>query len=226
MSRWNKNETRYSEASQHYDLDYFIDQTRDGELRGLINKWKFEPYLRPGLDILDFGCGDGALLKALGGRNGVEVNPHSREAAKARGFRIEEAIGDYSDASMDLIVSNHCLEHVENPLAVVREMRRVIRNDGVLVLVVPCHGADFPYRSNDRDYHLFSWSAANIGNMVKIAGFHIVEAHELLHRWPPKWRAIINLFGMGAFHLASHLWARLDRSSSQVICVAKPAIPD
>lgn len=223
MSRWNKRETRYGDAKEHYDFDYFQDQTRDGDLRGLVNAWKFQSLVSPGMELLDFGCGDGALLKALGGSNGVEVNPHSRASAKARGFRIEEAIGAYEDASMDLVISNHCLEHVENPLAIVREMRRIIRQSGTLAIVVPCHRVNIAYRENDRDFHLFSWSAANLGNMVKLAGFDIVEARELRHRWPPKWRMILRYFGLGGFHIASRLWAFVDRSSSQVICIARPS---
>lgn len=226
MTRWNKDDTHYTEASQHYDLEYFRDQSRDGDVRGIINAWKFRSLVRPDQDILDFGCADGSLLKALGGRNGVEVNPHAREVAKSRGFRIEENLDAYDDASMDLIVSNHCVEHVEDPLSVVRNMRRVIRPEGTLAIVVPCHRANFPYRENDRDFHLFSWSAANLGNLVKLAGFDVIEARELKHRWPPKWRVIYHNLGAGAFHTASRLWSYIDTASSQVICVAKPAAPD
>jgi len=224
MTRWNKQEMRYSDAREHYDLEYFRDQTRDGDLRGVLNAWKFAPLVSRGVEILDFGCGDGALLKALGGTNGVEVNPHSRKVAQERGFRIEETIDGYADASMDLIISNHCIEHVENPLGVVRAMRRVIRKEGRLAIVVPCHRADFAFREKDRDFHLFSWSAANLGNMIKLAGFDVIEAQELPHRWPPKWRFIHRHFGLGAFHVASRLWARLDRKASQVICIAKPTL--
>ena len=170
MTRWDKAATDYSDATQHYDHDYFKDQTRDGPLRGIINAWKFEPYLRPGIELLDFGCGDGALLSALCGGNGVEVNPHARAAAQAHGYRIEDTIEAYADDSMDLIVSIHCLEHVEDPLSIIREMRRVIRNDGLIAIVVPCHRVDIAYRENDRDFHLFSWSAANLGNWLNSRG--------------------------------------------------------
>ncbi|SEK50093.1 methyltransferase domain-containing protein [Halomonas daqiaonensis] len=226
MSRWNKQDTNYSDACQHYDLEYFRDQSRDGDLRGAINAWKFQSLVRRDQDILDFGCGDGALLEALGGKNGVEVNPHARDAAQARGFRIEESIDAFDDASIDFIVSNHCLEHVEDPVSVIRKMRRVIRPDGTLVIVVPCHRADFAFRENDRDFHLFSWSAANLGNVVKLAGFEVLEAREVQHRWPPKWRTIYRCFGPGGFHAASRIWSRIDRTVSQVICVARPAVSD
>lgn len=222
MTRWSKENTTYDTADQHYDADYFADQARDGDVRGQINAWKFEPYVREGAEILDFGCGDGALLAALGGRCGVEINPHAAAAARSRGLTVETGLEAFDGASFDVIVSNHCLEHVEDPLAALRGMRRVIRADGLLVIVVPCHRPGFVFRDRDRDFHLFSWSAANLGNLVKLAGFEVEEARELKHRWPPKWRLILKHGGMTAFHLASRLWARLDRSASQVICVAGP----
>lgn len=224
MSRWNKKETKYSSAAEHYDLDYYKDQTRDGDLRGIVNAWKFKSLVKPGMDLLDFGCGDGALLRALGGSNGVEINPHSRATARELGCLVEENICAYNNSSMDLIISNHCIEHVENPLSVIKEMRRVIRDNGTIAIVVPCHRVNMPFSDRDRDYHLFSWSAANLGNLVKLAGFEVIEARELCHRWPPKWRFIYDRFGLGVFHAASRLWARFDRSSSQVICIAKPLL--
>ncbi|MEL7116117.1 MAG: class I SAM-dependent methyltransferase [Pseudomonadota bacterium] len=220
--RWNKDATQYRSAAEHYDASYSADQTRDGDLRGEINAWKFLPYCDDRTAILDFGCGDGALLTALGGQFGVEINPHSAKMAEARGYRVEAELEAYADDSADLIVSNHCLEHVEDPLSAVREMKRVLTSNGLVVLVVPCHNASFRYREPDRDFHLFSWSAANLGNMVKVAGFEVLEARELKHRWPPKWRLIKRYFGTRAFHAAARLWGHLDRSTSQVICVARP----
>lgn len=220
-ARWNKKQTRYDTASEHYDRAYFDDQARHGLLRGQANAWKFEPYLKDGMEILDFGCGDGALLTVLGGKNGVEINPHAAEAARARGLTVHATIDEYPDNAFDAVISNHCIEHVEDPARQIREMRRVLKDDGILMIVVPCDQVDFPYREADRDFHLYSWSAANLGNLVKTCGFDVVEAIELKHRWPPKWPLIVQYGGWRAFHAASWLWARLGRKASQVRCIAR-----
>ncbi|MDT0684533.1 hypothetical protein RM543_17820 [Roseicyclus sp. F158] len=69
VEHWNESNTQYEGASEHYDRAYFADQTRYGLWRGQVNTWKLQPYLKDGLDILDFGCDDVALLAALGGKN-------------------------------------------------------------------------------------------------------------------------------------------------------------
>lgn len=222
MSHWNREDTTYDSAGEHYDQEYFRHQSRDGELRGKLNAWKFEKYLPGRSKILDFGCGDGSLLKVLGGSHGVEINPHAAAAAREKGLDVRSDVDQLPEKFFDLIVSNHCIEHVEHPLAVIRGLRKAIKDDGMLVVCVPCHKPGFAFREKDRDFHLYSWSAANLGNMIKLGGFEVVHAQELLHRWPPKWRHIIKYFGLGAFHIAARIWAVIDRSSSQVICVAVP----
>jgi len=41
------------------------------------------------------------------------------------------------DAKYDFVISSNCLEHVANPLKAINEWLRVIRNDGLLLLVLP-----------------------------------------------------------------------------------------
>ncbi|PCI05312.1 MAG: hypothetical protein COB78_01505 [Hyphomicrobiales bacterium] len=222
LRHWKKGADRYSEASEHYDEAYFLDQSRHGAIRAQINSEKFVNYCVDREKILDFGCGDGALLSELGGSYGVEISSHAIDFARKKGHIVENNLNAFEDDFFDLIISNHCIEHVENPLGEIRKMRQKIKSDGLLVIVVPCHAASLKFRKNDRDFHLFSWSAANLGNMVSLAGFDVVDAHELVHRWPPKWKQIRKYFGRRVFDISCRIWGRIDRSSSQVICIARP----
>ena len=109
---------------------------------------------------------------------------------------------------------------VETPLEIMRDAYRVVRPGGRVVLVVPCDAPSLRFRENDRDLHLLSWSANNIGNLLKIAGFNVAQCNEIHHRWPPFWPVIQKWFGWRAFHVASALWARADRRRSQVRAIA------
>jgi len=60
-----------------------------------------------------------------------------REAAVLQGI---------PDAAYDFVLSSHCLEHVANPLAALREWHRVVRPGGHLVLLLPDPAHSFDHR--------------------------------------------------------------------------------
>ena len=86
--------------------------------------------------VLEVGCGDGAVLAELGRRGlgpelvGVEVSASAAELAGRRREirRVETFDGDrlpFADGSFEFVFASHVLEHVEDPLGLLREMRRV-----------------------------------------------------------------------------------------------------
>lgn len=89
----------------------------------------------PGARALDFGCGDGTLLDALqeAGWDTTGIEP-AVDTAFPRHHRLA-AIPD--TPAFDLIVVNHVLEHVANPLGLLRQCARAGRVGGYLLVGVP-----------------------------------------------------------------------------------------
>jgi SAM-dependent methyltransferase len=210
-------------AIDHYDGVYFALQNKDGDLRAELNKAKFSPFLEAEYrSILDFGCGGGWLLKTIyaDSKIGIEINPIAQEHARSFGIQVYRDLSEVADGSVDAIISNHALEHVERPFEALRQMKRVLRPGGLLILVVPCDRANFPFNTDDQDYHLFSWSAGTLGNLVTAAGFRVTGSAELVHRWPPGWATIYRRFGPTFFHFASRVYGAIRRNRTQVRVVA------
>jgi SAM-dependent methyltransferase len=209
----------------HYDADYFKWQNAEDALGAELNKTKFLPYLGPSHRRgLDFGCGSGALLAALpfAERVGVEINPVAVASAQQReGIEIHTDIGSVPSESIDAVVSNHAIEHVEWPLGTMRELARVLKPDGIAIIVVPCDRANLPFSPNDKDFHLYSWSAGNLGNMARAASFEVLEVSELIHRWPPKKRLLRKLLGPQLFDIVCRLYGAVRRDRTQVRLVAR-----
>lgn len=66
-----------------------------------------------------------------------------------KGFQyISEAtdLSSISDSSYDFVISSNCLEHIANPLKAIQEWLRVVRNDGLLLLILP--NKDFCFDHN------------------------------------------------------------------------------
>ncbi|MFG3505136.1 methyltransferase domain-containing protein [Streptomyces sp. NPDC047821] len=117
--------------------------------------------VRPGLDVLDVGCGPGtitadlaALVSPGGSVTAVDAAGGVLEQARAtvaeRGLdNVEFAVGDvqaldFPDASFDVVHAHQVLQHVGDPVLALREMRRVCRPGGVVA-------------ARDSDYGAFTW---------------------------------------------------------------------
>jgi len=50
------------------------------------------------------------------------------------------------DFTYDCILTSHCLEHIANPLRALKEWKRVLKQDGVLLLVLPHKEGTFDWR--------------------------------------------------------------------------------
>ncbi|MGI5403864.1 class I SAM-dependent methyltransferase [Streptomyces sp. CA-135486] len=132
--------------------------------------------LRPGLDVLDVGCGPGTItadlaeLVAPGRVTAVDaaedVLRQARETAAERGldtvrFAVADVHGlDFPDDSFDVVHAHQVLQHVGDPVQALREMRRVCRPGGIVA-------------ARDSDYGAFAW-------FPEVEALH--EWQELYHR--------------------------------------------
>jgi len=117
--------------------------------------------LRPGLDLLDVGCGPGTITLDLARRvapgrvvgldRASEVVDEANASAAERGSTgVEFRTGDvyalaFDDDSFDVVHAHQVLQHLTRPVAALAEMKRVVRRDGVVAV-------------RDSDYAAFTWA--------------------------------------------------------------------
>lgn len=97
--------------------------------------------------MLEIGTGSGGIAHYFGARGVLKWDVHSVDVEDVRevkeGFHFTKVEGvelPFEDATFDVVVSNHVIEHVGNGTAQLdhlREMARVLRPDGVCYLAVP-----------------------------------------------------------------------------------------
>jgi SAM-dependent methyltransferase len=99
-----------------------------------------------GARLLDAGAGSGRTLDELalyGAVAGVELNPLGVEAARRRGHAdVREAPVEaipHADASFDLVTCLDVIEHTDDDVRSLRELRRVTRPGGCAIVTVPAY---------------------------------------------------------------------------------------
>ncbi|KAF3040383.1 hypothetical protein E8E11_004831 [Didymella keratinophila] len=122
------------------------------------------PYLKPGLRVLDVGCGPGSITvgfaKYVSGGSVTGIDLSEDVLSQARDFLrgqqekgdvkadVSFEIGDvvkglrFEDGEFDVVFCNQTLVHIPTPVVALKEMRRVCKKGGV----VACREADWPFR--------------------------------------------------------------------------------
>jgi SAM-dependent methyltransferase len=179
---------------EDYGKEYFTDRNeyvgrRDEfhaafeELVGKIRRRKNRGHL------LDVGTGIGILMEVAtkeGFRvSGVEVSPWASSFARAeKGLEVftgtlEEA--HFPGETFEVVVLNHVLEHLEHPVETLRETRRILKRDGVLVIGVPNIESIMARLLGTRWYslkpneHIWHFTPATLCRLVREAGFEVIE---------------------------------------------------
>lgn len=142
--QFNKNYYKYIEKYDWVDvvdnfkgLESIFHRLRQFLILRLIRKYK------KGSKILDAGCGTGLILRKLP-RNtiGVDINPRNIKKAKIHAPRAKVIKADieklpFKDGVFTTIISTEVIEHQPNPAPTVKELKRVLKNGGVIIGSVP-----------------------------------------------------------------------------------------
>lgn len=99
-------------------------------------------FIRDGVTLLDYGCFDGAFIRALQKtRNVTAIGADKNLDVIAAQLDIEtvhvEKAIPFPDASFDVVTLFEVLEHVSDERSLLAEIRRVLRDDGLLIVSVP-----------------------------------------------------------------------------------------
>jgi SAM-dependent methyltransferase len=140
---------------------------------------RIPPASRP-VRVLDFGCGTGAFLDDLdrfGTVSAVDADPEAVSFCHARG-RAEVRLAPpgaplpFADDAFDLVTSLDVIEHIDDDVAALAELRRVLRPGGLLLVAVPAFA--FLWGKQDEvSHHRRRYTARTLRRALARAGFGV-----------------------------------------------------
>jgi SAM-dependent methyltransferase len=149
--------------------------------------------------VLDIGCAHGEFLTALRDAGlpdgeGIEYNPESAARARALGFTVH--VGDFDtidlpEGQFDCVTMHNVLEHVTDPLAVLRRCRRLLKPGGWVLGETPNHNC-WDRRLFGRYWggfhtprHLVLFDRTTLAELGRKAGFQRVGVDNMIQ--PAHW---------------------------------------
>ena len=138
--------------------------------------------------VLDFGCGNGHFLGHLSRRffvDGIGVGDslQAESATKTYGLKVlteQYKGGEIQAGNYDLIFLNHVLEHIDDPLALLKELSLAnLASEGMVVIEVPNFNSwqRKIFRSQwmhlDTPYHLHHFTQNSLTAMCELAGLKV-----------------------------------------------------
>ena len=140
--------------------------------------------------LLEIGCGPGLLLAHARSQGwdvvGLEPDPRFANYARAHyGFELIEALLPQArapDGAFDAVLLLHVIEHMPDPLADLREARRLLKPGGMLVVETPRFDS-FMFKLlgkrerslNNWPGHIYFFTVPTLRRLLKIAGFEVVR---------------------------------------------------
>jgi 2-polyprenyl-3-methyl-5-hydroxy-6-metoxy-1,4-benzoquinol methylase len=187
------------QLQKYYESIEYISHS--GTSKGIINtvykkvrrythkkKFKLVSNYAKGNSILDIGCGSGELLSLFKENNwktfGIEPNDNARNFAISEyGLNVnnEESISGISNKSIDVVTMWHVLEHVSELNERISEIKRTLKENGVLFVAVPnniSYDAEYYkefWAAYDVPRHLYHFTPDTIKKLLEKYKFSIIE---------------------------------------------------
>jgi ubiquinone/menaquinone biosynthesis C-methylase UbiE len=187
----------YDTFFSEIDVANFADQTDPRRtLRASVLEHAVTSRVSPNARVLDVGCGTGDNLRIFADRglelHGIEyASVSAAHAVRLLGPRADVRTGSattlpYPNAHFDAVICIEVLEHVQDDVAAMQEIARVLKPSGVLVFTVP-------YRRYFDHYlktmgHFRHYTRASAVEVLKKAG---LEPTEYLPNYP-RWSRFAN----------------------------------
>lgn len=157
---------------------------------------KYSRTKRP-LSIIDIGCGNGDFLLRLPKEkfetHGIEINKDGYEICQQKGihaYNQEIQRIDFQGKTFDIATMWHVLEHVKEPVEMLKAIRKILNDDGILMFQVPNRDS-YGFRWGKKHWfhldsprHLIHFNRRSIKKLCELSGFEIIAIKNEFYDYP------------------------------------------
>ncbi len=172
---------------------------REQYAKGGIGRWYWDyrdrrslSYIREEKDILDLGCGEGItlgkILRQFPGRNVLGIDPSVEKVGICKDQQLPALQGsayalDLEEQTLDCCLFLEVIEHLLEPQKALREIHRVLRKGGLLLVIFP---HDWLFKVARLTFlkfkeafapsgHVKHWTPSEMEKILEAVGFKVEE---------------------------------------------------
>lgn len=146
--------------------------------------------------VLDLGCGVGRYLELFGKRSvGIDLCDEAIKICRKKGLKAIKCDLNkklpFKRGEFEAVLASHVLEHVDSPTGLLKEVYRVLKPDGIVVIGLPIEFSLARFLGDsyfgDHPDHLYSFSEKGIERLLERSGFKkekVVLDVNLVGRFP------------------------------------------
>tara|TARA_B100001093_G_scaffold520132_1_gene612979 strand:+ start:1127 stop:1876 length:750 start_codon:yes stop_codon:yes gene_type:complete len=179
-------QTKYEEDYHEVTIDpdgkkRFLLEEREHNLKGIPEIVRWVGQMSAG-KLLDIGCGPGWFLSSLGDewdKHGVEISSFAANLASKYAKVFNGNLENYNESNFDIIVMNHVIEHLPDPISALKKIKRILKKSGKLILGTPDFDSAAARRYGDNfrllhdPTHVSLFSQESMYRCLRDLGFHI-----------------------------------------------------
>ncbi|HYA88064.1 MAG TPA: class I SAM-dependent methyltransferase [Nitrospirota bacterium] len=175
---------------EHRFDDFFQDTLYLSLKKNLFNyrfrKWKIAKHVPKSGRILDIGAGTAPVSPDLGRTVVADISAEAMKNVEAESKVVTSITGmSFDAASFDCILCSEVLEHIPDEERAVSELRRVLKQRGVLVVTVPFQKR---FWAEDDEFvgHVRRYDPGELEKRLRSGGFHTISTYKLsgtIERW-------------------------------------------
>lgn len=162
-------------------LESFLEKIVESRKSRVKSENEESKIQNPKSKILDVGCGTGAnleMLKQFGEAEGVDVSDDALEFCHRKGLKVHKGLAEelpFEDESFEVVTALDVVEHLDDDVAGLREMYRVLKKGGKTLIFVPAFMWLWGVQ-DDVSNHRIRYTKKQVVERLEKAGFEIERA--------------------------------------------------
>ncbi|MFH1711081.1 MAG: methyltransferase domain-containing protein [Nanoarchaeota archaeon] len=191
-----------------YTLDYHetkFDKWRGDDfyrMKGMMaRKNIFDFKFGENLKVLDYGCGIGQITAWIKNKHGFDINKGLYPELKRRGFVMHDSIVKIPNNYFDEIVISMCLEHIENPVDLIRQLSSKLKKGGRIRLNLPsAYYGNMGNMNKSHNGHYFCWGFPDINYLLNRCGFKVILNKKVYRKGIDRFFPVYKYLGFKAYY--------------------------